>query len=144
MQTDKVFTQENGKNINLSTLYIWHTKILKEAGIEHFSLHSVRHMNITMQIAADVPIVTVSARAGHGHDRTSTTTDTYTHFIHSSDVVAAQTIDRLFGDVEGTETTDTKIVTEPPKKKVELVTSFRKAKRQRANSQNSSGDDETD
>ncbi len=164
MQTDKVFTQEDGKNINPSTLYTWHTKILKAAGIEHFSLHSVRHTNITMQIAAGVPIVTVSARAGHA--RASTTTDTYAHFIHSSDVVAAQTIDSLFGGVEGTETADTKIVTEPPKRKVELVTSFRKAKsemerlgfetydeyleylefieakRQRANSQNSSGDDE--
>ena len=124
--TDKVFTQDNGKNIHPSTLYDWHKRILKAAGIEHFSLHSVRHTNITMQIAAGVPIVTVSARAGHA--RASTTTDTYAHFIHSSDMVAADTIDRIFGGVEGEKLPDTSIVKEKPKMKVELVNSFRKAK----------------
>ncbi len=126
MQTDKVFTQENGKNINPSTLYTWHTKILKNAGIEHFSLHSVRHTNITMQIAAGVPIVTVSARAGHA--RASTTTDTYAHFIHSSDVMAAQTIDNLFCGLEDMDTQKTNSKAKPQNKKIELVSSFRQAK----------------
>lgn len=124
--TDKIFTQENGSNIHPSTLYGWHKRILKAAGIEHFSLHSVRHTNITMQIAAGVPIVTVSARAGHA--RASTTTDTYAHFINSSDVLAADTIDRFFGGAEEENAPDTTIVKEKPKMKVELVNSFRKAK----------------
>ena len=122
--TDKVFTQEDGRNINPGTLYEWHVKVLKAAGIEHFSLHSVRHTNITMQIVAGVPLVTVSARAGHA--RTSTTTDTYAHFIRSSDLAAAQTLDRLFGDVE--EEPSPIKTADPIKKKAELVGSFRKAK----------------
>ena len=122
-ETDKIFTQNNGKNIHPSTLYEWNKRILKAAGIEHYSLHSIRHTNITMQIAAGVPIVTVSARAGHA--RASTTTDTYAHFIRSSDVAAAETIDHLFDNGDQPDTTT---ITEPPKKKVELVQSFRKAK----------------
>ena len=47
-----------------------------------------------MQIAEGVPIVTVSARAGHA--RTSTTTDIYAYFLKSSDKSAAQTISNAF------------------------------------------------
>ena len=47
-----------------------------------------------MQIAAGIPLVTVSARAGHA--RTSTTTDIYAHFIKSSDKTAAEVIDKVF------------------------------------------------
>jgi len=45
-------------------------------------------------VAAGVPIVTVSARAGHVH--TSTTSDFYAHFLRSSDVSAANTIENMF------------------------------------------------
>jgi len=124
-ETDKIFTKNNGETIHPSTLYHWNQQILKAAGIEHYSLHSIRHTNITMQIAAGVPIVTVSARAGHA--RTSTTTDTYAHFIHSSDVVAADTLERVFGNVNG-EQSGSPTQSQKPKMKVELVQSFRQAK----------------
>ena len=57
-------------------------------------MHSLRHTNITMQIAAGVPLVTVSGRAGHA--RTSTTTDIYSHLLKSSDKTAAETLEQLF------------------------------------------------
>lgn len=47
-------------------------KICRSTGLEERTVHSLRHTNITMQIAAGVPIVTVKDRAGHA--RTSTTT----------------------------------------------------------------------
>ena len=47
-----------------------------------------------MQIAAGVPIVTVSKRAGHA--RTSTTTDIYAYALESSDQVAAEKIEDIF------------------------------------------------
>lgn len=136
METDKVFTQENGKNINPSTFYGWLKKVLKAANLEHHTLHSIRHTNITMQIAAGVPLVTVSARAGHA--RASTTSDVYAHFIKSSDQIAADTIDKMFNpnaqqneDGSFTENLKEKSVLEAkPKTKVELVLSFRKAKKE--------------
>jgi integrase len=93
-ENDYVFIQENGARLYPSTFTGWLNKMLKDAGIEHYSLHSLRHTNITMQIAEGVPIVTVSARAGHA--RTSTTTDIYAYFLKSSDKSAAQTISNAF------------------------------------------------
>ncbi len=92
--TDWLFLQGNGTYLNPSMYIQWLRRVLKKAGLKHCSLHSLRHTNITMQIAAGVPMVTVSARAGHA--RTSTTTDIYAHFIKSGDQFAAQTIDNIF------------------------------------------------
>ena len=68
-----------------------------EAGIKHFSVHSLRHTNITLQIMAGVPVTTVAGRAGHV--KTSTTTDTYAYYIQSSDKSAAQTLNNIFSNV---------------------------------------------
>lgn len=67
---------------------------IKKANLPHFTIHGLRHTDITLQITAGVPLVIVSGRAGHS--RTSTTTDVYSHFIQSSDNVAASTLDNLF------------------------------------------------
>ena len=58
------------------------------------TLHSLRHTNITLQIAKGIPLVTVAARAGHS--RTSTTSDIYSHFIKTSDENAADELDNFF------------------------------------------------
>ena len=42
----------------------------------------------------DIPLVKVSGRAGHS--RTSTIIDIYSHFINSSDSIAAEAIDQIF------------------------------------------------
>ena len=77
-----------------STFLEWMNKVLKKANLSHFTIHSLGHTNITLQITAGIPLVTVSRRAGHS--RTSTTTDIYSHFIQSSDNVAVSTLDNLF------------------------------------------------
>ena len=68
--------------------------ICQAAGLPNRTVHSLRHTNITMQIAAGVPLVAVSGRAGHA--RTSTTTDIYSHFLKSSDRTAAKTLENVF------------------------------------------------
>ena len=68
-------------------------KICAAAGLEYRTVHSLRHTNITMQIAAGVPIVTVAGRAGHA--RTSTTTDIYSHFLKTADRTAAKKIEEI-------------------------------------------------
>lgn len=93
---DYLFTQENGKRLYPSTFTGWLNKMLCEANIDHYSLHSLRHTNITLQIAAGVPIVTVSARAGHA--RTSTTSDIYAYALRSTDRLAADKLGRIFSD----------------------------------------------
>lgn len=91
---DKVFTSQNGRYINPSVLTGWLNEVLVEAGLPHYSIHSLRHTNIALQIAAGVPLVTVSARAGHA--RTSTTSDIYAYLLKSSDQEAADQLDNVF------------------------------------------------
>ena len=91
----RVFTSEFGGKIHPSVPNGWLSDMTKKAGLPHASMHSLRHTNITLQIAAGVPLVTVSGRAGHA--RTSTTTDIYSHFLKSSDAIAADKLDSIFG-----------------------------------------------
>ena len=103
-ENDYLFTQENGKRLYPSTFTGWLNKMLREANIDHYSLHSLRHTNITLQIAAGVPIVTVAARAGHA--RASTTSDIYAYALRSTDKLAADKLGSIFsGDEKPAEPT---------------------------------------
>ena len=100
-ENDYLFTQENGKRLYPSTFTGWLNKMLREANIDHYSLHSLRHTNITLQIAAGVPIVTVAARAGHA--RASTTSGIYAYALRSTDKMAADKIAGIFSAEEKTQ-----------------------------------------
>ena len=92
--SNRLFIAEEGGRIYPGTIDNWVHKICDEAGLPQRTVHSLRHTNITMQIAAGVPLVTVSGRAGHA--RTSTTTDIYSHFLKSSDKTAAEKLEKIF------------------------------------------------
>lgn len=92
--SNRLFISEYGNNIYPGTINMWMKKVCKYAGLEERTVHSLRHTNITMQIAAGVPIVTVAGRAGHA--RTSTTTDIYSHFLKTADRSAAQKLEEIF------------------------------------------------
>lgn len=94
INSNRLFIKENGDGLYPSTVEGWVHKICQAAGLPNRTVHSLRHTNITMQIAAGVPLVTVSGRAGHA--RTSTTTDIYSHFLKSSDRTAAKTLENVF------------------------------------------------
>lgn len=93
-ETDRLFIAECGGRLYPGTIDNWMYKVCDAAGLPHRTVHSLRHTNITMQIAAGVPLVTVAGRAGHA--RTSTTTDIYSHFLKSSDKTAAEKLEQLF------------------------------------------------
>lgn len=94
--SEKLFTSERGELIHPATVETWMKIVLRDSGMSHFTLHSLRHTNITLQIAAGIPLVTVSARAGHS--RTSTTGDIYSHVIQSGDRRAAEAIESFFSE----------------------------------------------
>ena len=98
VDTDRLFVQEHGQAINPGTIRFWLQKLLKESGLPYVTVHSLRHTNITLQITAGVPLRTIAGRAGHS--RTSTTTDIYSHFIITSDEMAADTLERIFTEEE--------------------------------------------
>ena len=92
--SNRLFIGEYGENIYPGTINMWMKRICQTAGLEERTVHSLRHTNITMQIAAGVPIVTVAGRAGHA--RTGTTTDIYSHFLKTADRSAAQKLEEIF------------------------------------------------
>lgn len=99
IESGSVFIQRDGKRVHPANIKMWVNKTCILAGIKHFSVHSLRHTNISLQIMAGVPIVTVAGRAGHS--RTSTTTDTYAYYVQSSDKTAAQMLDNIFATTGG-------------------------------------------
>lgn len=94
INSNRLFIKEFGDPVYPSSVEFWVDKVCAAAGLPHRSVHSLRHTNITMQIAAGVPLVTVAGRAGHA--RTSTTTDIYSHFLKSSDKSAAKILENVF------------------------------------------------
>lgn len=94
IETDRLFTGEHGGVIAPERFEGWLRILRRDYDIPHFTIHSLRHTNITIQIAAGVPLTTVAGRAGHS--RPSTTTDIYSHFIKTSDQQAADTLNDIF------------------------------------------------
>ena len=93
---DYIFTDPYGEEVRLDRMEKWMKLALEKANISHHTLHSLRHTNVALQIAAGVPIVTVASRAGHS--RTSTTTDIYAYSLNGSDKSAANAINNIFAD----------------------------------------------
>lgn len=72
----------------------WFPKFLEAHDLPSIHFHSLRHSNVSILIAAHVPITTVSGRLGHA--QTSTTLNYYasalqlgTHLLHREGVIRA-------------------------------------------------------
>lgn len=91
--SEKIFTQWNGKPIHPDTLTTWFRKFIKRNSLPDACLHSLRHTNATLMIAEGVDLRTVSKRLGHA--QMSTTGNIYTHAIQTADEKASDKI----GDV---------------------------------------------
>lgn len=62
----------------------------RQAGLDHFRLHDLRHFMATQMLAAGLPIAKVSQRLSHA--RTSTTLNVYAHAVPGGDRAAAETL----------------------------------------------------
>lgn len=88
---DRLFTTWNGSPLHPSSVTGWFSKFARDAGLpDGITIHSLRHTNATLLIAAGVNVRTVSARLGHA--QTSTTLDIYSHAIQSADAAASEAI----------------------------------------------------
>lgn len=88
---DRLFTQDNGSPIHPDSITSWFHDFIARTDLPPISIHSLRHTNITLLIAAGVPLRTVSYRAGHA--QTSTTANIYSHAIRTADEQAAEVLD---------------------------------------------------
>lgn len=84
-------------------------KARKNAGIDHFRLHDLRHFMATQMLGSGIAIPVVSARLAHA--RASTTLNVYAHAIPGADVEAAQLISGIVNRGEARDPTQTDPVT---------------------------------
>ena len=89
----KVFTRDDGQPLHPDTLSEWFRKFTKKNNLPPACVHSLRHTNATLMIAAGIDVRTVSKRLGHA--QTSTTTNIYAHAIRTADEIAADAIDDI-------------------------------------------------
>ena len=89
----RILVQWNGAPIHPSTVTNWFHKFICNSDLPDIHLHSMRHTNITLQIAGGIPITTVAARAGHANS--NTTSKIYAHAIQSADEAASQYLDNI-------------------------------------------------
>ena len=94
-EVDYIFTGSEGKPLKPDSVSSWFSRFMKaHPELPFITLHSLRHTNATLQLAAGVPITTVSKRLGHSN--TATTGRVYAHAIQSADDNAADKLDDLF------------------------------------------------
>ena len=68
-------------------------RLRQTAGLDHITLHGLRHFVATELLTAGIDLRTVSNRLGHA--RTSTTLDIYWAWVPAQDEVAADYLDRV-------------------------------------------------
>jgi integrase len=95
--SDRIFTQSDGKPVHPDSVTQTFKKFISKTNLPQISIHSLRHTNITLQIAAGIPLKTVSWRAGHAS--TNGTNLVYSHMIRSSEEKAAQVLEDILNPV---------------------------------------------
>jgi len=93
VNNNRIFTTDDGNQISPDTINFWLEKFREKHSLQEFTPHSLRHTNITLQIASGVSLRTIASRAGHS--QTSTTANIYSHAIQTADELASQVLDDI-------------------------------------------------
>lgn len=88
LNSNRLFTQWNGKPINPDTFTKWFHKFIIKNSLPLVSIHSLRHTNATLLISGGVNIRTVADMLGHA--QASTTSNIYSHSIKSASAAASE------------------------------------------------------
>lgn len=95
---DRLFTAWNGAPIRPDVITAWFHKFVTKNGLPPIHVHSLRHTNATLLIAAGTNLTTVAARLGHAN--TTTTSKIYAHAIKSADQAAAEALQDILHPVK--------------------------------------------
>ena len=90
---DRLFTKWNGKPMYPGSFNSWLRKFCTKYNLPHTTPHSLRHLSATILINTGISLKNISARLGH--QRTSTTSDIYSHFLKSTDKLAAEKMNEV-------------------------------------------------
>ena len=98
LNSNRLFTQWNGKPINPDTFTKWFHKWVIKNNLPPVSIHSLRHTNATLLISGGVSIRVVADMLGHAQP--STTSNIYTHAIKSASAAASEILKDILNPVK--------------------------------------------
>jgi integrase len=93
VETDLVFTQENGAALDPENVSRYFRVAVRKAALPQIRLHDLRHTHATLALQAGIHPKVVSERLGHA--TVSITLDTYSHAIPAMQEEAATLIAEL-------------------------------------------------
>ena len=96
--SDRLFTTWYGAPIRPDGITAWFHKFVTKNGLPPIHIHSLRHTNATLLIAAGTSLTTVAARLGHANS--TTTSKIYAHAIKSADQAAAEVLQDILHPVK--------------------------------------------
>jgi integrase len=92
-----VFCQPNGYYWSPNNIGSRVSQLLDKAGLDAFTLHSLRHSHATIQLSKGTPLEVVSKRLGHANS--NITLDIYSHALPADVRAAAQSWHNALADV---------------------------------------------
>lgn len=98
INTDRLFTQWNGKEGNPCSFYTWIRRFAIEHQLPPITPHTLRHMAATYLITEGTDIRTVSGKLGHA--QTSTTMNIYSHLLKSAEQETANTMENFLENIK--------------------------------------------
>jgi integrase len=94
-ETDRLFTQWNGKPMFTNTPSLFLGRFCERHGIRYLNIHSIRHFNASVQINAKIDVKTVSMNLGHS--LASTTLNLYCHAFQAAQAASMDAIAGVIG-----------------------------------------------
>lgn len=91
--SNRVFTYRNGKPLNPSSVTKYFHNFIEEHDLPSCCVHTLRHTNASLLIAAKTPITTVAGRLGHSTPEI--TLRLYAHQISEENKKAAEAIEKM-------------------------------------------------
>ena len=95
VETDRLFTQDNGEPQHPNTTYTWLKRFCKRNNLPFYGLHSFRHYAASSLISAGLDVTTVSGALGHTNS--GTTLNIYSHMFQTAQARVAEAMDGAFG-----------------------------------------------
>ena len=95
IETDRLFTQDNGEAQHPNTTYEWLRRFCKRENLPFHGLHSFRHFAASSMISAGLDVTTVSGALGH--TKSGTTLNVYSHMFQTAQARVAEAMDGVFG-----------------------------------------------
>ena len=95
VDTDRLFTKDNGEPQHPNTTYEWLKRFCKRENLPFHGLHSFRHYAASSLISAGLDVTTVSGALGHTNS--GTTLNIYSLMFQTAQARVAEAMDGAFG-----------------------------------------------